>query len=300
MPRLGVSLGPLKLKNPVMTAAGTFGYGDELRDFLEVDRLGAIVTKGVTLHPRPGNPQPRLAETPAGLLNSIGLENIGVERLLEEKAPLWAQWDVPVIVNIAGETVEEYAELARRLDGAPGVAGLEINISCPNVEKGGMEFGTDPIIAASLVAGVRQATRLPLLVKLSPQAPDIVALARAVEGAGADALTVMNTIKGMAIDLEERRPFQGGLSGPAIHPIALYLVYQVAGAVSIPVVGCGGVTRAEDALEFLMAGARAVQVGTATFPHPRAALEVLEGLTRFLAAEGIEDIREIVGAARKP
>ena len=303
MPGLSVSLGPLRLKNPVMTAAGTFGYGDEMEGLLDIQRLGAIVTKGITLQPRSGNPQPRLAETPCGLLNSIGLENIGLERLIGEKAPLWARWQTPVIVNIAGGRVAEYAELARGLDGVEGVAGLEVNISCPNLERGGVEFGTHPELAAEVTRAVRKNTRLPVLVKLSPEARDIVAVARAVVEAGADALTVANTIRGMVIDVKKRRPglgaVSGGLSGPAIRPIALYLVYQVAGAVEVPVIACGGIVSAQDALEFLMAGAGAVQVGTATFLNPGAALEVLEGIEGFLKREGMTDIGQVIGLARR-
>ena len=303
MPGLSVSLGPLRLKNPVMTAAGTFGYGDEVEGLLDIQRLGAIVTKGITLQPRPGNPQPRLAETPCGLLNSIGLENIGLERLIGEKAPLWSRWQTPVIVNIAGERVAEYAELARGLEGVEGVAGLEVNISCPNLERGGVEFGTHPELAAEVTRAVRKNTRLPLLVKLSPEARDIVAVARAVVEAGADALTVANTIRGMVIDVKKRRPglgaVSGGLSGPAIRPIALYLVYQVAGAVEVPVIACGGIMSAQDALEFLMAGARAVQVGTATFLNPGAALEVVEEIEVFLKREGMTDVGQVIGLARR-
>ncbi|MFH1483839.1 MAG: dihydroorotate dehydrogenase [Chloroflexota bacterium] len=303
MPGLSVSLGPLRLRNPVMTASGTCGYGDEMEGLLDIQRLGAVVTKGITLQPRPGNPQPRLAETPCGLLNSIGLENIGLERLVGEKAPLWARWQTPVIVNIAGEKVAEYAALARGLDGVEGVAGLEVNISCPNLERGGVEFGTHPELAAEVTRAVRKNTRLPVLVKLSPEARDIVAVARAVVEAGADALTVANTIRGMVIDVKKRRPglgaVSGGLSGPAIRPIALYLVYQVAGAVEAPVIACGGIMSAQDALEFLMAGAGAVQVGTATFLNPGAALEVLDGVEGFLKREGMTDIEQLIGLARK-
>lgn len=303
MPGLSVSLGPLKLKNPVMTAAGTSGYGDEVEGLVDIQRLGAIVTKGITLQPRPGNPQPRLAETPCGLLNSIGLENIGLERLIVEKAPLWARWQTPVIVNVAGERVAEYAELARGLEGVEGVAGLEVNISCPNLERGGVEFGIHPELAGEVTGAVKKNTRLPVLVKLSPEARDIVAVARAVVEAGADALTVANTVRGMVIDVKKRRPglgaVSGGLSGPAIRPIALYLVYQVAGAVEVPVIACGGIVSAQDALEFLMAGARAVQVGTATFINPGAALEVLDGIEGFLKREGMADIGQLIGLARK-
>lgn len=304
---LSVDLAPrnprgLRLKNPVMAASGTFGYGTEYAELVPIDRLGAIVCKGTTLHPRPGNPIPRIAETPAGMLNSIGLQNIGVEALIREKAPLWATWDVPVIVNIAGETVSEFAELAARLDGVPGISGLEVNISCPNVETG-LEFGRDPAAAAAVTAAVRRATSLPVIVKLTPNVGDIVAVARAVEGAGADAVSLINTFLGMAIDIRSRRPVlgtaAGGLSGPAVKPIALRMVYEVAGAVEIPVVGIGGITTAADALEFLLAGAMAIQVGTACFANPQAPVEILNGIVSYMETNGIADIRELVGAARR-
>ena len=303
---LSVELAPgsrlgLRLANPVMTASGTFGYGTEYADLVDVQRLGAIVCKGTTLKPRRGNPQPRLVETPAGLLNAVGMENIGVHALIRDKAPLWATWSVPVIVNILGESVEEYAELAGLLDGVAGVAGLELNISCPNIAAGGMEFGTSPQMAAAVTAAARAATSLPLLVKLSPHVSDIVEVASAVAAAGADALSLINTLKGMAIDIAGRRPalanISGGLSGPAIKPLALYLVYQVAKAVKVPVVGCGGISSAADALEFIMAGAGAVQVGTATFVDPRAPLDILEGIAAFMQREGINDLSQLVGVA---
>jgi len=291
----------LRLKNPVMAASGTFGYGTEYADLVPIDRLGAIVCKGTTLRPRAGIPTPRFAESPAGMLNSIGLQNIGVEALIREKAPLWATWDVPVIVNIAGETVAEFAELAARLDGVPGIAGLEVNISCPNVETG-LEFGRDPAGAAAVTAAVRRATSLPVIVKLTPNVGDIVAVARAVEAAGADAVSLINTFLGMAIDIRSRRPVlgttTGGLSGPALKPIALRMVYEVAGAVEIPVVGIGGITTAADALEFLLAGATAIQVGTACFANPQAPAEILDGIVSYMETNGIVDIRELIGAAR--
>jgi len=294
--------GGLLLANPVMTAAGTFSYGLELSRAYDLERLGAIVSKGTTLRPRRGNPQPRTWETPAGMLNAIGLQNIGVEALIREMAPVWARWRVPVIVNIAGETVEEYAELAARLDGVAGVSGLEVNIGCPNAKAGGILFGSDPEQAAAVTRAVVANTSLPVIVKLTPLVTDITLIAEAVAAAGADALCVANTVPAMAIDIRRRRPAlawgQGGLSGPAIKPIALRLVYQVAGAVTIPVIGCGGISSGEDAIEFLMAGATAIQVGTASFFNPRAPWDVLEGLQRFLAQEGIEDIHEIIGCAR--
>ena len=301
---LEVQLSPkLRLANPVMTASGTFGYGDEHADFLDVQKLGAIVCKGTTFEPRDGNPQPRLAETPSGMLNSIGLQNIGVKALVQDKAPVWAKWRVPVIVNIAGDSVEEYAQVAAYLDGVPGIAGIEVNVSCPNVAAGGAAFGCRPEPAAGVTAAVRRATSLPMLVKLTPDTGDIVAVARAVADAGADALTVINTIKGMAIDVDRRRPVlgnvTGGLSGPAIKPVALWQVYLVAGAVGIPVVGCGGIMDYRDALEFILAGATAVQVGSAGFANPRAPLDVLEGIEQFMQREGVDDINRLVGAARR-
>jgi dihydroorotate dehydrogenase (NAD+) catalytic subunit len=286
-----------------MTAAGTFGYGTEYRHLFDIQKLGAIVCKGTTLEPRDGNPQPRLAETAYGLLNSIGLQNIGVKALIREKAPIWAGWRVPVIVNIAGETVDDYAQLAHQLDGVAGVSALEVNISCPNIKAGGAEFGANPKSAAKVTAAVRAATSLPVLVKLTPNTGEIVKIAMAVAEAGADAISLINTVRGMAIDVKTRRPLlgnkTGGLSGPAIKPIALAMVYEVAGAVDSPIIGCGGITTSKDAIEFIMAGASAVQVGTASFANPRAPLDVLEGIEEFMKKEGIKDINEIIGAARR-
>ena len=288
------------LANPVMTASGTFGNGLEYARMFDIQRLGAIVSKAITLKPRRGNIQPRIAETAAGMVNSIGLQNIGVEAILRDVAPVWATWRVPVIANIAGETVADYAELARRLDGVPGVSGIEMNVSCPNVESG-LEFGADPRAAAEVTHAVRRQTDLPLLVKLTPNVSDIVSVAAAAAGAGADALTLINTFPAMRIDVKARRPAlgwgSGGLSGPALKPIALRIVYQVARSLSIPIVGCGGITCGEDAIEFLMAGAGAVQVGTATFLNPSAPLDVIRGIEEFLRDSGVEDLRDIVGAA---
>lgn len=306
-PNLSVQLAPrnkkgLKLRNPVMAASGTFGYGDEYAGVYDIQRLGAIVCKGTTLKPRLGNPQPRLVETPCGLLNSIGLQNIGVEALIREKAPLWATWQVPVVVNIAGETVEEYSRLAPLLEGVEGVGALEINISCPNIKAGGMEFGTSPAAAAEVTRAVREATALPVIVKLSPNVTDIAEIALAVSEAGADAVTVANTLRGMAIDVTRRKPalgnIVGGLSGPAIKPVALYMVYRVAQVVKIPVIGCGGIASAQDALEFIVAGATAVQVGTASFANPKVILDIIDGLGEFLERQGVGDIADLVGAAQ--
>ena len=304
---LSVQLAPrhkkgLPLANPVMTASGTFGYGTEYSQIFDIQKLGAIVCKGTTLEPREGNPQPRLAETASGLLNSIGLQNIGVKALIKEKAPLWTSWRVPVIVNIAGETVDDYVELANELDGVAGVSGIEVNISCPNIKAGGAEFGANPESAARVTAAVKSATSLPILVKLTPNTSDIVKVAIAVTEAGADAVSLINTLKGMYIDITTRQPLlgrkTGGLSGPAIKPIALAMVYEVAGAVEVPVIGCGGIVTGSDAIEFIMAGASAVQVGTATFANPHAPLDVLEGIEQFMKKEGVKDIAELIGVAR--
>lgn len=292
----------LLLANPVMTASGTFGYGTEYSHVFDIQKLGAIVCKGTTLEPRDGNPQPRLAETACGVLNSIGLQNIGVEALIEEKAPVWASWQVPVIVNIAGETVDDYAQLASKLKGVAGISAIEVNISCPNIQAGGAEFGADPESAAKVTAAVKAATSLPVLVKLTPNTSNIAKVAIAVAEAGADAISLINTIKGMVIDITRHKALlgnmTGGLSGPAIKPVALYMVYEVAGAVNVPVIGCGGITAASDAIEFIMAGASAVQVGTASFANPRAPLDVLEGIERFMEKERIKDIAELIGAVR--
>ena len=304
---LAIELAPrrkqgLPLLNPVMTASGTLSNGLEATRIFDVNRLGAIVCKGTTLRPRAGNPQPRTAETASGMLNTIGLQNVGVEALVRDVAPVWATWRVPVVVNIAGESVDEFAALASRLDGVPGVSGIEVNVSCPNVAVGGMLFGQDPKQAAAVTTAVVRATTLPVIVKLTPNVTDIVTVARAVVDAGADALCVINTLQAMAIDIRARRPVLstvfGGLSGPAIKPVALRAVYQVAGAVDAPIIGCGGVSSGEDAIEFIMAGATAVQVGTATFTNPRAPLDVLEGIERFMADAGVSDVRELIGVAR--
>jgi dihydroorotate dehydrogenase (NAD+) catalytic subunit len=292
----------LLLSNPVMTASGTFGYGTEYSQVFDIQRLGAIICKGTTLAPREGNPPPRLVETAGGVLNSIGLQNIGVKALIEEKAPVWAGWRVPVIVNIAGDTIDEYAALAKRLDGVAGVSGLEVNISCPNVKAGGAYFGAVPDTAAAVTAAVRAVTTLPVIVKLTPNTGDICGVARAVASAGADAVSLVNSFKGMAIDISTGSPafsnLTAGLSGPAIKPLALALVYEVAGVVKIPVVGVGGIASAADALEYIMAGASAIEVGSATYRNPRAALDVLKGIEQFLDKEGIKKLAEIIGAAR--
>jgi dihydroorotate dehydrogenase (NAD+) catalytic subunit len=277
-------VGGVRLKNPVLAASGTFGYGTEV-PLCDRSRLGGMVSKGIFLAPRSGTPPPRIVETPSGMLNAIGLQGPGVEALIRDYVPLWAGWDFPVLVNVNGETVDEYGELAARLDGVPGVAGLEVNISCPNVREGGMFFGNQPESAAAVTRAVRRRTRLPVWVKLTPAVTDIAAIARACEEAGADALCAVNTFVGMAIDLhtgEPRLAFRtGGLSGPAIRPLALHLAHQAARAVSIPVVGIGGIASAEDAMEFLLAGCQAVQVGTATFVDPNAIGKIVDGLRRL-------------------
>jgi dihydroorotate dehydrogenase (NAD+) catalytic subunit len=290
----------LWLRNPVLTASGTFGQGVEYAELIDVARLGAIVNKGTTPHARPGNPQYRIAETPAGILNSIGLENPGAEEVARKYGRIWAKLGVPVIVNVAGYSVEDYVFVVETMAGTPGVVAYEINVSCPNV-KGGMLFGCDPGLAAEVTRAVKDATDKPVIVKLTPNAPDVVAVARACEEAGADGLTAINTVLGMRIDVAKRRPVlgtgSGGLSGPAIRPIAVHLTYQVAQAVSIPIIGAGGVTNANDALEFLMAGASAVQVGTATFADPTAPLSVLEGIASYVEHNKLASIRDVIGAA---
>jgi len=293
----------LKLRNPLIMASGTFGYGLEFEHLYDIQQLGAIVCKGVFLQAREGNPQPRITETASGILNAIGLQGIGVDALIREKAPIWAQWQVPVLVNIAGNSVEEYAELARKLDGVPGVSGLEVNISCPNLRSGGVEFGTTPEAAAKVTAAVRLATCLPVWVKLTPNTAEVVRIAQAVAAAGADAIVLINTLKAMAIDIKTRRPvlgnITGGLSGPAIKPVALRMVYETAAVLKdTPIIGCGGIMTAVDALEFIMAGASAVQIGSATLVDPLAPLHILEGLRQYLEENHCSNIRELVGAAR--
>ena len=292
----------LLVKNPVMTASGTFGYGTEYSPLFDIQKLGAIVCKGTTLLPREGNPQPRLKETASGILNSIGLQNIGVEALVREKAPIWALWQIPVIVNIAGERIDDYVNISSQLEGVVGINAIEMNIGCPNMAAGGMEFGTDPKVAAAVVSAVKKASSLPVIVKLTPNVTNITEIALAVEDAGAHALCLINTLLGMAIDVARRKPFlgniRGGLSGPAIKPVALYAVYRVAEKVKIPVIGCGGISSAEDALEFIMAGASAVQVGTAQLTDPHALLKVIEGIEQFMHKEGIKDLSQLIGIAR--
>lgn len=305
-PNLSVDLAPghktgLALRNPIMTASGTFSWGLEFAKQFEIARLGAMVSKGITPVPRAGNPQPRVAETPGGMLNSIGLQNIGLDAVIDEMAPLWARWDVPVIANIAGDTIEEFGEMAAALDGVPGIAAIELNISCPNVDIGGIEIGQNVEASARATRAAVRSTDLPVIVKITPNVTDPVALALACEAEGASAFCAINTVLGLAVDTKRRRPVlpraRGGLSGPAIKPIALRIVYDLAKAVRVPVIGCGGIATGLDAVEFLMAGATAVQVGTATFANPRAPLDVLEGLEAWCEREGVADVREIIGCA---
>ena len=299
-PDLAVQLGPLRLKNPVMTASGTFGYGEEYSDFFDLRRLGAVVVKGISLNPRAGNPPPRLVETPSGMINSIGLENVGAERFLSVKLPFLRELGVPAIVNIFGNTVEEYGELAARLDSASGIAAIEINVSCPNVKEGGMVFGTDPAMTSKVVKAVRLSTRLPIITKLTPNVTSVPEIAKAAWEAGSDIISCINTIAAMSVDIFSRRPrlanIFGGLSGPAVKPVALRCVYEVTRAVDCPVIGIGGIATATDALEFLLVGASAVQVGTANFVNPACSIEIIEGIERFLKVEGITDIKNFIGS----
>jgi len=299
-PDLAVAVGGLVLKNPVMTASGTFGYGEEYAPYLDLNRLGAVVVKGLSLEPRLGNPPPRIIETPSGMLNAIGLQNVGVRAFLSEKLPFLMQFETAVIANIFGETPDEYRQVAHILSGADGVHALELNISCPNVKKGGVAFGADPEAAAEVTALVRAETDLPLIVKLTPNVADIAKIAIAVEEAGADCVSLINTLTGMSVDIERRIPhlanITGGLSGPAIKPVALRMVWQVVQAVKIPVIGMGGIMTAADALEFLIAGARAVQVGTASFVRPTAAVEVVDGISDYLVRHGIGSIGALIGS----
>jgi len=299
-PDLSVEIAGIKMRNPVMTASGTFGYGEEFSPYLDLESLGAIVTKGLSLVPRAGNPMPRIIETPGGMLNAIGLQNVGIDAFIEKKIPFLKKVNTPVIVNFFGNTIDEYAELAGRLDAVSEVAAVEINISCPNVKHGGIAFGVEPQAAFEVVKAVREMTFKPLIVKLSPNVTDIVEMAQACADADADALSLINTLTGMAIDLNKRRPvlanITGGLSGPAIKPVALRMVWQVARAVKLPIIGIGGITSATDALEFLLAGATAVQVGTANFLSPGIAQKIVQDMERYLAENGIKDVKELIGA----
>lgn len=301
---LAVTLAGIRLKNPLIAASGTFGYGVEYEGILNLATLGGLVSKGLYMQPRDGCPTPRIAETPSGLLNAIGLQGVGVRAFVKDVLPRLAHHDTAILVNVCGDTIDEYAEVTRVLDGAPGVAGLEINISCPNVKKGGMAFGADPRMTHEVISAVRKATRLPVIPKLSPNVTDITVLARAAHEAGADALSCINTLLGLAIDVETRRPKlafgTGGLSGPAIRPVAVRMTWQVARAVPIPVIGIGGITSAEDVLEFMIAGARAVQIGTTNFADPAVYDRVLTDLQDYLQRHQIADINELVGTLQVP
>jgi dihydroorotate dehydrogenase (NAD+) catalytic subunit len=296
---LEVSIGRLKLKNPVMTASGTFGYGEEYAEFVDLNRLGAVVVKGLSLMPKEGNPTPRIVETPSGMLNSIGLQNIGIERFIKEKVPFLKQFNTSVIVNFFGDSIDEYVAAAEKLDHVTGIDGLEMNISCPNKQAGWSIFGTDPLVTHKVVSAVRKKTELTLIVKLSPNVTDIALMAKVAEDAGADAVSVINTITGMAIDIRTRKPrlanIRGGLSGPAIKPIAVRMVYEVKQAVKIPVIGLGGIMNSDDAIEFIIAGATAVAVGTANFVNPRATMEILDGMTEYMKMHAIKDIGSLTG-----
>jgi len=296
---LRITIGGLVFKNPVLTASGTFGYGKEFAPYVNLHHLGGVVVKGISLEPRRGNPPPRIVETTGGMLNAIGLENVGLDRFITEKMPYLRGIGTRVIVNILGDSLEEYQALGQRLSEVEGISALEVNISCPNVKKGGVAFGTDPTMAEAVTRAVCAHSTLPVIVKLSPNVTDIAQIARAVEAGGAQAVSLINTLLGMAIDAKSRRPrlanIVGGLSGPAIKPIALRMVWQVAQAVKIPVIGIGGITTTEDALEFLLAGATAIEVGTANFVNPRASQEIVEGLARYVTDNRLDGIDEVIG-----
>lgn len=299
-PDLTTHIGGIALRNPVMTASGTFGYGREYSLLVDLNRLGGIIVKGLSLSPAKGNPPPRIAETPCGMLNAIGLENVGFDAFVEKKLPFLKTLATPTWVNIYGKTVEEYAALAERIESVEGIAGIELNISCPNVKTGGIAFGVDERMAREVVRAVRVKTTQPLMVKLSPNVTDITRIAGAAIDGGADALSLINTITGMAIDIRKRRSrianMTGGLSGPAIKPIALRMVWQVAQMSSVPVVGIGGICTAEDALEFIIAGASAVQVGTANFVDPAVTLRIVDGIERYMTDHGISRLSELIGS----
>ena len=300
-PNLAVEVAGIKLLNPVMPASGTFGYGEEYAPYLDVEKIGAIVTKGLSLNPKAGNPTPRIAETTSGMINAIGLQNIGIDAFISSKADFLRSVNTPVIVNFFGNTLEEYGEVAKRLADIPEVAGVELNISCPNVKQGGIVFGTDPCAAAEVVSLVRKNLgSKPLVAKLTPNVTDITVIARAAEESGADAISCINTLTGMAIDVKTRKPRIanriGGLSGPAIRPVAVRMVHQVVQAVKIPVIGIGGIMTAMDALEFLIVGATAVQVGTANFVDPGVMADIVDGIEQFCIEEGVADISEVIGS----
>ncbi len=301
-PDLSVDIGPLRLRNPVMTASGTFGYGTEYADLVDFEKLGAIVVKGISLDPWSGNSTPRTVEVASGLINAIGLQNPGVEKFIREHLAQLKRFSTPVIVNIWGRTVEEYAAVARRFDTEEGVAALEINVSCPNIKEGSKLFGTDLTAFRKVVAAVREATRKPMIPKLAPNVSDIGAFARAAEESGADAISLINSVPAMVVDAKTRRPrlanITGGLTGPAIRPIALKLVWEAARATKLPIIGMGGITETEHAAEFMIVGATAVAVGTATFAEPRTAMRIVEGLADYLRRQGMKSVRELIGSLR--
>ncbi|MFB3817633.1 MAG: dihydroorotate dehydrogenase [Candidatus Methylomirabilales bacterium] len=300
---LSVDLAGIRLANPILTASGTFGYAQEFAPYLDLNRLGAIVVKTITRHARPGNPAPRVAETPAGMLNAIGLQNVGLEAFIREKLPYLRTLRPPLIVNVAGHSVEDFRDLVKRIGDQEGVAGIELNLSCPNV-AGGLDFSTDPAMTSRVVRAAREATRLPLFAKLSPNVTDIVSIARAAAEGGADGLSLINTLVGMAIDVRTREPrignVTGGLSGPAIRPIAVRMIWQVARAVRLPIIGMGGVETGENAAELMLAGATAVAVGTASFLHPAAASTVIDGLAAYCETAGVARVRDLTGGVRLP
>ncbi len=301
-PDLTVDIGGLILQNPVMTASGTFGYAMEFKSLVDLDRLGGAIVKGLSLEPSKGNPPPRIAETACGMLNAIGLENVGVDLFIEKKAPFLSKLNIPVFANIYGTSVEAYGALAERLDDVDAIAGVEVNISCPNVKEGGIAFGSDPEMAHNVTRIVKSRTTKHVTIKLSPNVTDIVQIAKSVEDAGADAVSLINTITGMAIDIQSRKPkianVTGGLSGPAIKPVAVRMVWQVAQAVSIPVIGIGGIMNADDALEFIIAGATAVQVGTANFVNPNTTMEIIAGIEDYLVEKGLGAVNDLIGSVR--
>lgn len=301
-PDLSVEIAGIKMRNPIMPASGTFGYGEEYMPFLDIEKIGAVVTKGLSLNPKAGNATPRIAETISGMLNAIGLQNVGIDAFINDKVPFLGRFNTPTIVNFFGNTLEEYGEVAARLNDISEVSGVELNISCPNVKKGGIVFGTDPKAASEVVSLVRSKLQKPLIVKLTPNVTDITVIARAVEEAGADAICCINTLTGMSVDIRTRKPrlsnMTGGLSGPAIRPVAVRMVHQVVQNVKIPVIGVGGIVSAMDALEFLIVGATAVQVGTANFVDPAAMISIIEGLEAYCLEEGIDDIHQVIGSLR--
>lgn len=296
---LSVNIAGVKLKNPVMAASGTFGYGEEYAEYVDLNKLGAIIVKGLSLTSREGNPPPRIVETAAGMLNSIGLQNIGIDSFIKEKLPFLRKYDTKIIVNFFGDSIEEYCEVVKRIDSVDGIHVIEMNISCPNKQEGWLEFGTNPDLTFRVVSAVRKNTKLPLIVKLSPNVTDISVIAKSAADAGADALSLINTLSGMAIDIKSRKPKLanrvGGLSGPAIKPVAIKMVWQTAKAVKLPIIGIGGIMTYEDAIEFMIAGASAVQVGTANFIDPTASEKIIDGMKLYCEQKGIKDINEIIG-----